>query len=140
MISKASRETTKFTLMIMRLFIRQVSNTWLRNGRRLPPSRIPLPARGGEENHYEWEFHEQHRDLVWVTYIRSRKLSNFRPTTFLARPTPRADAQRNRFFSGSWVPARFQDAGLGTAGGSLVDYGFDVKNGGSLQGEIQAAN
>src|SRR5262249_20125809 len=26
-------------------------------------------------------------------------------------------------FSGSWVPARFQDAGLGTAAGALVDYG-----------------
>ncbi len=26
-------------------------------------------------------------------------------------------------FSGSWAPARFQDAGLGTAAGALVDYG-----------------
>src|SRR5215831_418613 len=26
-------------------------------------------------------------------------------------------------FSGSWYPGRHQDAGLGTAAGSLVDYG-----------------
>ena len=26
-------------------------------------------------------------------------------------------------FSGSWYPGRYQDSGLGTAAGSLVDYG-----------------